>query len=136
MLIKSLTAGAALACIVATTCAVWSAVAEVEIKESTCWFEPAIADHQYSCSIENAACNAMRFTDEVNSWQKPHSAEQNYEVLDKACLQFRHARFMVIPLAVFSLLLAGLYAALVWLGPRKSAENGADARVRALQQDD
>ncbi|KAJ4993176.1 hypothetical protein SVAN01_01151 [Stagonosporopsis vannaccii] len=127
---RSLFAGASIACITITACAVWSAVAEVKIKHNTCWFEPAIANHQYWCSIENAACNTHRFSDETKS-------SADYRVLDEACLQFRHARFLVIPLAAISLVLAGLYAANVWFIKDKETENErADARVRLLHQHD
>lgn len=44
---------------------------------------------------------------------------------------------MLIPLAVFSLVLAVLYAAELFLAKRGETEGErADARVRSLQQDD
>lgn len=133
----SLLGSAATTCIIAIICSVWSAVAEVNIKKSTCWFEPsAYAGHHYTCSIENAACNALRFADET--WPPNDSARgiANEAILNKACLQFRHARYMVIPLAAISLLLAGVYGGQVWLARGKTDEDDhAEARVRALQQD-
>lgn len=107
----------------------WSAVAEVNIKKDTCWFEPAQAGHHYFCSIENAACNTLRFSDEFG--------DENFAIADKACLQFRHARYMVIPLAVVSLLLAGLYGAHVWLSrDQKGEDEHSEARVRALRSEE
>lgn len=115
----------------------WSAVAEVNIKKDTCWFEPARAGHHYSCSIENAACNALRFSDEASPPNDFPRGDENFAILDKACLQFRHARYMVIPLAVVSLLLAGLYGAHVWLSRDQKGDDAyAEARVRTLRQDD
>lgn len=125
---------AALACIVAIVCAVWSAVAEVKIKRSTCWFEPAVANHQYYCSIENAACNALRFTDEAWSDDDHARGQEDWRKLDHSCLNFRHARYLVIPLAAISLLLTGLYATQIWLAKGKETENErAATRVRRLQ---
>ncbi|KAJ4370055.1 hypothetical protein N0V86_008790 [Didymella sp. IMI 355093] len=109
---------------------------KVNIKKDTCWFEPRAREgHHYTCSIENSACNALRFSDEAHSPTNYPTAEENYAILDKACLQFRHARYMVIPLAVLSFLLVGLYGAHVWLarGERDGDEH-AEARVRALEQ--
>ncbi|KAJ8112823.1 hypothetical protein OPT61_g4897 [Boeremia exigua] len=137
LLSKYLTSAAAFACIVAIVCTVWSAVSEVNIKHDTCWFEPASPGHQYWCSIENAACNTLRFTDDIQSIDDHKTAQDNYEILDKACLQFRHARYLTIPLAAISLVLTGLYAAQIWLNGNKASEDEeANARVRALQQDD
>lgn len=133
----SLLGGAVLASIVAIVCAVWSAVSEVNIKKDTCWFEPAQASHHYYCSIENAACNALRFSDAASPPNDFAKGDENFAILDKACLQFRHARYMVIPLAVVSLLLAGLYGAHVWLSrDQKSEDACAESRVRTLRQDD
>jgi hypothetical protein len=123
---------------VALVCIVWSALAEVNIKKSTCSFEPsAYAGHHYTCSIENAACNTLRFTDEA--WSSPDVArgDTNIAILNKACMQFRHARYMVIPLAVISLLLAGLYGSHVWFARGKADESEhAEDRVQALRADD
>jgi hypothetical protein len=121
---------------VAIVCSVWSAAAEVNIKKDTCWFEPrALPWKHYTCSIENSACNTMRFTDEAHPPNGIPSPKETYGIMDKACLQFRHARYMVIPLAVLSFLLVGLYGAHVWLarGERDGDEH-AEARVRALEQ--
>jgi hypothetical protein len=121
---------------VAIVCAAWSAVAEVKIKRSTCWFEPAVANHQYYCSTENAACNALRFTDEAWSSDDHARGQENWTKLDRSCLHFRHARYLVIPLAAVSLVLTGLYATRIWLIKAKETENErADTRVRTLQQD-
>lgn len=132
----SLLVSAGIAMIVATVCAAWSAVAEVKIKRSTCWFEPAEAGKHYSCSIENSACNALRFVDELSAPNDPEKSWKNYDTIDTACLNFRHARYLVIPLAGVSLLLVGLYGASFWLEKGKAGEDErADARVRSLQQE-
>ena len=122
----------------AFVCVVWSAVAEVNIKESTCSFEPrAVAGHHYTCSIENAACNTLRFTDESFPRDDFARGDANQVILNKACLQFRHARYMVIPLAAIALLLAGVYGAQVWLARGKADETEhAEARVQALRADE
>ncbi|KAF3047193.1 hypothetical protein E8E12_011601 [Didymella heteroderae] len=137
LLCLSLLGSAVLACVVAIVCASWSAVAEVTIKKTTCSFEPAYAGNHYSCSIENAACNALRFSDEASPPNNYPRDDENFAILDKACLQFRHARYMVIPLAVVSLLLVGLYGAHIWLARGKQDENEqAEDRVRALNADE
>ena len=123
---------AALTCIVAIVCAAWSGAAEVKIKHSTCWNDDnrAVPNGQYTCTIENSACNALRFTDETGSGD----AESK---INHSCLGFRHARFLVIPLAVISLLLTGLYATQIWLAKNKGAgDDRAEARVRTLQEED
>ena len=122
---------AAAACLVSIVCAAWSAVAEVKIKNSTCWNDDnrAVPEGRYICSIENSACNALRFTDEGQSID-----DEN--ILNHSCLNFRHARFLVVPLAAISLLLMGLYATQIWLAKGKEAEDDrAEARVRTLQVD-
>ncbi|KAF3031588.1 hypothetical protein E8E11_001492 [Didymella keratinophila] len=133
----SLLGSAVFAFVVALVCVVWSAVAEVNIKKTTCSFEPkAFEGHHYTCSIENAACNTLRFTDEAWPPNDFARGDENQVILNKACLQFRYARYMVIPLAAISLLLAGVYGAHVWLARGKKGEDdNAEARVRALQQD-
>ncbi|KAF3009736.1 hypothetical protein E8E13_009254 [Curvularia kusanoi] len=100
---------ALLSSIVAIVCAIWSAIAEVQIKKSTCAFDryTRAGDH-YTCSIENAACNTLRFA------HHPPNSQGPYEVLNRSCLQFRHARYMVIPIAAVSLILAALYAVKAW----------------------
>jgi hypothetical protein len=112
-------------------------VAEVNIKHSTCWFEPAEKDHQYYCSIENAACNALRFTDEVQNYEDIQRNRDNYTTLDHSCLNFRHARYLVVALAGVSLLLTALYSIQIWLARKKETEDErAERRIGTLQQDD
>ncbi|KAJ4398097.1 hypothetical protein N0V91_010445 [Didymella pomorum] len=138
MLRLSLLGSAVFAFVLTLVCVLWSAVAEVNFKKSTCSFEPrAVAGHHYTCSIENAACNALRFTDEAFPHDDFARGHANQAILNKACLQFRHARYMVIPLAAISLLLAGVYGAHVWLSRgREGEDDHAEARVRTLQQDE
>lgn len=116
---------ALLSSIVAIVCAIWSAVAEVQIKKSTCAFDryTRAGDH-YTCSIENAACNTLRFAD-----HSPDS-QVRYEVLDRSCLQFRHARYMVIPIAAVSLILTGLYAVKAWNNKVKEDDESGSASER------
>lgn len=114
-------------------CVAWSAVAEVSIKKNTCWFnDGATPNATYTCSIENAACNALRFTDD------PWADGQDLETeLNTACLEFRHARMLVIPLVVFSLVLTLLYAAQVWIAKKgETLGERADTWVRSLQQEE
>lgn len=101
----TLVISAAVACIVTVVCVAWAAVAEVNIKRSTCWFDNgAIPNKQYTCSSENAACNFLRFTD-LSSYV--------YDKMDTACLEFRYSRYMLIPPAMVSLVLNALYTARV-----------------------
>lgn len=73
----------------------------------------------------------MRFTNEVMMMRG------DYRVLDRACLQFRHARYMVTPLAVLLLLLVALYAARIWVLKYKETENErANTRAKVLREHD
>jgi hypothetical protein len=54
-------------------------------------------------------------------------------ILDRGCLGSRHARFLVYPIAVVSVLLAGLYAVKAWNKQvRADDENGTGAEREGL----
>ncbi|KAG9200247.1 hypothetical protein G6514_007460 [Epicoccum nigrum] len=124
---KPLFGAAALSSIVAIASAIWSAASEAHIRKTTCSFDGARPAQHFTCSVENAACTAIRRFEFSMGWREWE------RILDRGCLGSRHARFLVYPIAVVSVLLAGLYAVKAWNKQvRADDENGTGAEREGL----
>ena len=118
---------ALLSSVVATASAIWSAVSEFQLRKTTCETDNTHAGKHFTCSVENAACTAMRYM------RGSMSGEAREPFLEKGCLGSRHARFLVYPIAGVSVLLAGLYAIKVWnKGVKADDEAGSDGEREGL----
>jgi hypothetical protein len=112
---------------VAITSAIWTAVSEFQLRKTSCELDYTTAGKHFTCSVENAACTAMRFMETgMDAWVRE-------PFLEKGCLGSRHARFLVYPIAGVSVLLAGLYAVKVWnKGVKADDESGTDGEREGL----
>ncbi|KAG9198484.1 hypothetical protein G6514_009916 [Epicoccum nigrum] len=118
---------ALLSSLVALASAIWSAVSESQLRETTCSLNNTTAGKHFTCSIENAACTAMRMM------QDSMAGEVREPFLEKGCLGSRYARFLVFYMAGVSVLLAVLYAVKVWnKGVKADDENGTDGEREGL----
>ena len=118
---------ALLSSIVALVSAISSAVSEAQLRKTTCELDSTAAGKHFTCSIENAACTAMRFMrDSMDSGVRE-------PFLEKGCLGSRYARFLVFYVAGVSVLLAGLYAVKVWnKGVKADDEAGTEGEREGL----
>ncbi|KAF2438680.1 hypothetical protein P171DRAFT_436614 [Karstenula rhodostoma CBS 690.94] len=106
-----------------------------KIEETTCdWYGSADNSYalfkpgrdSYTCTREQAACTVVdsTFTADI-----PHRETQ--------CVELQIARHTMIPLTIFSGLVALGYGAQMWLAKRERSEGvDAEERVRRLQEDD